>query len=47
MRRISTLATLAALVAGAVTVSAQDGFRFRSGVELINVTASVTDDAMR
>ena len=44
MRRISTLATLAALVAGAVTVSAQDGFRFRSGVELINVTASVTDD---
>jgi VWFA-related protein len=44
MRRISALATLAALAAGAVTVSAQDGFRFRSGVELINVTASVTDD---
>jgi VWFA-related protein len=44
MRRLSALATIAALAAGAVTVSAQDGFRFRSGVELINVTATVTDD---
>jgi VWFA-related protein len=44
MRTLSALAALAALVAGAATVSAQDGFRFRSGVELINVTATVTDD---
>jgi len=37
--------TLALLLAGAaVTVSAQDGFRFRSAAELINVTATVTDD---
>jgi VWFA-related protein len=28
-------------------VGAQDGFRFRSGVELINVTATVTDDSGR
>ena len=25
-------------------MAAQEGFRFRSGVELINVTATVTDD---
>src|SRR5688572_10892658 len=37
--------TLALFLAGAaVTVSAQDGFRFRSAAELINVTATVTDD---
>jgi VWFA-related protein len=29
---------------GVAKVAAQDGFRFRSGVELINVTATVTDD---
>jgi VWFA-related protein len=44
MRTLSALATIGALIAGAATVSAQDGFRFRSGVELINVTATVTDD---
>jgi len=44
MRTLSALAAIAALIAGAATVSAQDGFRFRSGVELINVTATVTDD---
>jgi VWFA-related protein len=46
MRTHSAVITLAALAA-AVTVSAQEGFRFRSGVELINVTASVTDDSGR
>ena len=44
MRNLSVFATVAAIAAAAVTVSAQDGFRFRSGVELINVTATVTDD---
>jgi Ca-activated chloride channel homolog len=36
-----------ALVAGAVVVTgaqSQEGFRFKSGVELINVTATVTDE---
>jgi Ca-activated chloride channel family protein len=37
--------TRAAVAALAVaSVSAQEGFRFRSGVELINVTATVTDE---
>ncbi len=44
MRRLSAFSTLAAVIAAAVTLSAQDGFRFRSGVELVNVTATVTDD---
>lgn len=41
------LAVLAALVAAAVGVGAQsqdDGFKFKSGVELVNVTATVSDD---
>jgi VWFA-related protein len=40
------LLTLAAVAAAVVSTAAQssDGFRFRSGVELINVTATVTDD---
>jgi VWFA-related protein len=40
------LAVMLALLAGAVSIAAQsqEGFRFRSGVELINVTATVTDD---
>jgi hypothetical protein len=29
------------------TTQGADGFRFRSGVELINVTATVTDDGGR
>jgi VWFA-related protein len=39
------LMTFLALIAGLVTLAAQDqdGFSFRSGVELINVTATVTD----
>lgn len=45
------VATAAGIAVAALAVSgevaraaAQDGFRFRSGVELINVTATVTDD---
>ena len=30
-----------------VTLSAQEGFRFTSGIELVNVTATVTDDRGR
>jgi Ca-activated chloride channel family protein len=44
MRTLSAFATLAAIAVAAVSVSAQDAFRFRSGVELINVTATVTGD---
>jgi VWFA-related protein len=45
--------TAALAVAGSVTwvshgqLAAQDGFRFRSGVELVNVTATVTDRSGR
>ena len=44
--------TAALAVAGVVWVSygqlgAQDGFRFRSGVELVNVTVTVTDRSGR
>jgi Ca-activated chloride channel family protein len=35
---------LAAAVATSTAAQSQEGFRFRSGVELINVTATVTDD---
>lgn len=35
--------TLAAAAAASLAAQAQEGFRFRSGVELINVTATVTD----
>jgi VWFA-related protein len=47
MRIVSAFATVAAVAVAVATVSAQDGFRFRSGVELINVTATVTDDSGR
>jgi Ca-activated chloride channel homolog len=47
MRTKTLLAALCAIAMTAVTVTAQDGFRFRSGVELVNVTATVTDDAGR
>jgi VWFA-related protein len=33
----------AAVVAAAASVAAQEGFRFKSGVELVNVTATVSD----
>ena len=45
--RSQTLLALAVAALAAVSVSAQDGFRFRSGVELVNVTATVTDDSGR
>jgi VWFA-related protein len=46
--RLRTFLLLLPLVAAAVvTTHAQDGFRFRSGVELVNVTATVTDDTGR
>jgi VWFA-related protein len=47
MRTQTLLAALTVVTAAAVSVSAQDGFRFRSGVELVNVTATVTDDSGR
>jgi len=49
MRVHTLLVALCAAGVAAVTVTAQssDAFKFRSGVELINVTATVTDDTGR
>ena len=49
MRIHPLLVALAVVAAVAVSVTAQssDGFRFRSGVELVNVTATVSDDTGR
>ena len=49
MRVHPVFAGLAAVLVAAVSLTAQssDGFRFRSGVELVNVTATVTDDSGR
>ena len=49
MRIHPLFAALSAVAVAAVSVTAQstDGFRFRSGVELVNVTATVTDDSGR
>ena len=46
MRTQSLFVALSAIAVAvvSVTVQAQDAFRFRSGVELVNVTATVTDD---
>jgi Ca-activated chloride channel family protein len=44
MRAMVRPLTAALAAAAVVSTSAQEGFRFRSGVELINVTATVTDD---
>ena len=46
---VAVAATLlvAAASAGTIAQDTQEPFRFRSGVELINVTATVTDDAGR
>ncbi len=44
------LIALILATAGVASIAAQDdqdGFRFRSGVELINVTATVTDSDSR
>jgi Ca-activated chloride channel family protein len=43
----SALAVLCAIVASQRPVAGQEGFRFKSGVELINVTATVTDRSGR
>jgi VWFA-related protein len=49
MRMQTVAAALSAVTVAAVSVAAQssDGFRFRSGVELVNVTATVTDESGR
>ena len=49
MRIHPLFATLSAVavVAASVTAQSSDGFKFRSGVELVNVTATVTDDTGR
>ncbi len=49
VRRLAAVATmsLAALVLVAPRLAGQEGFRFKSGVELINVTATVTDRSGR
>ena len=46
MMTFRALAAAAVLVtvSGGLVTHAQDGFRFKSGVELVNVTATVTDD---
>jgi len=41
------LATVGMLIAQSDSLSGQEGFRFKSGVELINVTATVTDRSGR
>jgi Ca-activated chloride channel homolog len=43
----AAVAALAALVTHEQPVAGQEGFRFKSGVELINVTATVTDRSGR
>jgi len=46
MRASSPLIVLTVVAAAAASIGAQsqEGFRFRSGVDLVNVTATVTDD---
>jgi Ca-activated chloride channel family protein len=43
MRMHRSALVVAAVMLGAVSLAAQDGFRFKSGVELVNVTATVSD----
>ncbi len=45
--RLAVLAAVAAIASGSVFAQQKDGFRFKSGVELINVTATVTDRSGR
>jgi Ca-activated chloride channel family protein len=47
MRRNRPAVVALALMLGAASLAAQDGFKFKSGVELVNVTATVTDDGGR
>jgi VWFA-related protein len=42
-----TACAVVAVAAASVAAQSSDGFRFRSGVELVNVTATVTDEAGR
>jgi len=42
--RVLLLSTLVTAALGGPVTHAQDGFRFKSGVDLVNVTATVTDD---
>ncbi|MCA1583438.1 MAG: VWA domain-containing protein [Acidobacteria bacterium] len=44
---VVALALLATMAATGQAISGQEGFRFKSGVELINVTATVTDRSGR
>ncbi|MDP1568502.1 MAG: VWA domain-containing protein [Vicinamibacterales bacterium] len=46
-RRPLASATAALVLLGTAGLAGQEGFRFRSGVELVNVTATVTDRAGR
>jgi VWFA-related protein len=46
-RAVSVAALVAGAAAATAPVAGQEGFKFRSGVELINVTASVTDRSGR
>ena len=43
----SALATVGVLAAASIPVEGQDGFRFKSGVELVNVNVTVTDRSGR
>jgi VWFA-related protein len=45
--RALAAAALSAAVAASLTVHGQEGFRFKSGVDLVNVTATVSDDSGR
>lgn len=45
--RLGIVASILSLVAGERQLAGQEGFRFKSGVELINVTATVTDRSGR
>ena len=48
MRVHPLFAAFTAVIVGSISVAAsQESFRFRSGVELVNVTATVTDDSGR
>ena len=44
MRNPLVVALVVVSAAASIAAQSQEGFRFRSGVELINVTATVTDD---
>jgi hypothetical protein len=43
----AAVAAMVALVVAAAPLDGQEDFRFRSGVDLVNVTATVTDSSGR